>query len=62
MFHYPTDDVHFEVNNTEHTFIVADAVKVTPVLQPNATNVESYFPNGEWVNLNDYKDVVSVTG
>jgi alpha-glucosidase (family GH31 glycosyl hydrolase) len=44
--HYPHDDAVFDVNQTEHTFLVGDAIKVSPVLEPNATKIKSYFPNG----------------
>jgi alpha-glucosidase (family GH31 glycosyl hydrolase) len=33
MFHYPHDKNVFDVNQTEHTFIVGDALKITPVLE-----------------------------
>ena len=35
MFHYPQDDNNFindPTNGTEHTFLVGDAIKVSPVL------------------------------
>ncbi len=59
MFHYPQDDNNFDKDKTEHTFIVGDAIKVSPVLEPNATMINSYFPNGYWVDLNDYSKVVN---
>jgi alpha-glucosidase (family GH31 glycosyl hydrolase) len=65
MYHYPHDDTHFMPNNTEHTFLVGDAVKVTPVLKPNATELWSYFPNGKWVSLRNtsiVEDVNNSTG
>jgi len=46
MYHYPNDDVHFMSNNTEHTFLVGDAIKVTPVLESMPSKLMSYFPNG----------------
>jgi alpha-glucosidase len=62
MFHYPQDDNNFNVTGTEHTFLVGDAIKVSPVLEANATMITSYFPNGFWVNLNDYSKVVNASG
>jgi len=59
MFHYPDLDEVF--NRTEHSFIVGDAIKVTPVLTPKAEYVESYFPMGNWTNLRDYKVVEAKT-
>jgi len=37
---------------------VGEAIKVSPVLVADATEVQSYFPNGDWVNLNNYADIV----
>lgn len=62
MFHYPDDDTNFEVNNTEHTFIVGDAIKVTPVLNSSVTTVDSYFPNGQWVDLRNTSIIVNASG
>lgn len=65
MYHYPDDDTHFATNNTEHTFLVGDALKVTPVLESNPTELWSYFPNGEWVSMRKLSNVVkanSATG
>lgn len=54
LFHYPHDDEVFRVNSTEHSFIVGDALKITPVLEYGATNVMSYFPNGKWVDMKNH--------
>lgn len=54
MYHYPNDDTNFASNNTEHTFLVGDAIKVTPVLKSNVDEVLSYFPNGRWVSLRNF--------
>lgn len=59
LMHYPHDDNVFATNQTEHTFLVGDAIKVTPVLKSGAINVTSYFPTGQWVSLRDYKIVTS---
>lgn len=32
---------------------------MSPVLEPNATKISSYFPNGSWVNLRDYNMVIA---
>jgi alpha-glucosidase len=62
MYNYPNDDVHFQSNNTEHTFLVGDAIKVTPVLASNPTELWSYFPNGNWTSMRDYSIVVNSNG
>jgi len=59
MFHYP--DVENSYNDIEHTFIVADAVKVSPVLKHLEENetFHSFFPQGDWVDL-DTHEVIKV--
>ena len=63
FFHYPEDEETFK--DVEHTFIFGDALKISPVLEsvssPNYT-VKSYFPEGRWVNMNDYSDIVDSNG
>lgn len=63
MFHYPTDEEAF--TNIEHSFIFANALKITPVLDADsaaAETIKSYFPKGSWVNMNDYSDIVVSEG
>ena len=65
MFHFPLDDETFAINSTEHSFIFADALKVTPVLDESTSDghsVSSYFPKGEWVSMNNYSDIVISEG
>jgi len=58
LFHFPEDDEVLDPTMTEHSFIFANALKITPVLEINATTVKSYFPAGSWVNMNDYSKIV----
>jgi alpha-glucosidase (family GH31 glycosyl hydrolase) len=58
--HYPNIEQAFE--NPEHTFIAANAFKVSPVLEPNTTFYHSFFPNGYWINLHNFSDVLFVNG
>ena len=58
FFHYPTDDETYK--DMEHSFMYANALKVTPVLEKGAKTVKSYFPKGHWVNMNDFKDIKNV--
>ena len=65
MFHYPDDDNVFDPVQTEHSFIVGDALKVTPTLESidlanKTAKIDSYFPNGRWVSMNDYSQIVDV--
>jgi len=54
FFYYPEDDNLFD--NIEESFMVGGALKVSPILAPmdGAETFESYFPEGEWVNLADF--------
>lgn len=60
FFHYMDDDNLFNVADTEHSFIFANAIKVTPVLEAGATEVKSYFPQEErpWVSLTNLAETV----
>jgi alpha-glucosidase (family GH31 glycosyl hydrolase) len=46
----------------EATFIVGDAIKVSPVLekQDGKESFESFFPAGKWLHMHDYS-VIDVT-
>jgi alpha-glucosidase (family GH31 glycosyl hydrolase) len=61
LFHYPDNEEAYE--NIERSFIVGDALKVSPVTwsQPaNHFTYSSWFPQGEWVNMNDLSDILTV--
>ena len=58
LFHYPEDDQTFE--NIEHSFIFANALKVSPVTHSNVTEIMSYFPAGQWVSMNNFSDIIDV--
>ena len=63
LFHFPTDEETF--SNIEHSFIFANALKITPILDYNTSTsdtVKSYFPKGSWVNMNNYSDIVVSEG
>mmetsp|Transcript_28241 Transcript_28241/g.42747 ORF Transcript_28241/g.42747 Transcript_28241/m.42747 type:complete len:374 (-) Transcript_28241:2684-3805(-) len=57
MFHYPKDEGALE--RIEETFMFADVLKVTPIVKSGAKNVISYFPAGEWVNMNNYSEILA---
>jgi alpha-glucosidase (family GH31 glycosyl hydrolase) len=63
MFHFPLDEQTF--TNTEHSFIFANALKITPVLDAKTSEsnqVSSYFPKGTWVSMNNYSQIVVSEG
>lgn len=60
FYHYPSFvDAYIE---PESTFLVGDAIKVSPVLRPLKKNetFESFFPPGRWVDMDTFA-VVAVT-
>lgn len=57
FYHYPKVDAAFE--DIEHTFIVAGAFKVSPVLELGNPTFSSFFPNGDWVSMKNFGNIVS---
>lgn len=58
----PEDDNCF--NNPEHTYMLGDSIKVSPVLTQglkDGDQYDVYFPQGLWHDLNDYKTVIDTT-
>ena len=61
FYYYPYDDNLYQ--NYEEQFMVGGAIKVAPILVPNITDTYPvYFPNGTWVNLADYSEIVKGPG
>jgi alpha-glucosidase (family GH31 glycosyl hydrolase) len=58
FFSYPNLNQTFE--NITDTFIVAGTFKVSPVLEQNVTTYHSFFPNGNWVSMKNFGDVLRV--
>lgn len=57
FFYYPNDLNNYE--NYENTFMVAGALKVSPILESlTGDSFQSYFPTGKWVNLADLSEVI----
>jgi len=53
FYDYPEDDMAF--NNPDHTYMLGDSIKVSPVLQQglkDGDDYEVYFPKGLWHDLN----------
>eukprot|EP01114_Cavostelium_apophysatum_P008155 TRINITY_DN2046_c0_g1_i1.p1 TRINITY_DN2046_c0_g1~~TRINITY_DN2046_c0_g1_i1.p1 ORF type:complete len:921 (+),score=167.08 TRINITY_DN2046_c0_g1_i1:50-2812(+) len=48
VFEFPTDP---NVANLDTQFLVGSSIMVSPILQPNATNVTSYFPASYWYDF-----------
>jgi alpha-glucosidase (family GH31 glycosyl hydrolase) len=63
FFDYADDDKTMDVDTT--TYMLGDAIKVSPVWTQGVKDgdmITSYFPNGDWVDLNDYKTIVTSDG
>lgn len=61
FFDYPNDDNCF--TNIEHTFMLGESIKVSPVLEKNVTgNYTAYFPAGKWADLNMWNVIITSTG
>lgn len=60
FFDYPEDDQCF--NDIDNTYLYGDAIKVSPVLTSKADKYQSYFPKGEWADLNVYQNKISSNG
>lgn len=62
FFDYPEDDQTFW--NPEHTFMLGDSIKVSPVLTQGAKEGDKYqvyFPQGLWHDLNDYNQKIDAS-
>lgn len=59
FFHFPDDKYTFDPMNTENSFILGHALKVVPVVEAKAgtgtQTVRTYFPAGQWVNMQTYE-------
>ena len=45
--------------NIEESFMVAGALKVSPILEAGVTETySSYFPEGSWVSMRDFNEIV----
>lgn len=61
FFHFPEDVIFTNTKGYNETFVVANAVKVSPILHPqgpNQTSFMSHFPPGRFVNLADLSEVI----
>lgn len=62
LFHYPDNEESYD--NIERSIIVGDALKVSPVTwkKPDGETIyQSWFPYGEWVNMNNLSDILTST-
>jgi alpha-glucosidase (family GH31 glycosyl hydrolase) len=61
FFDYPEDDNTFE--DIEHTYMLGDAIKVSPVLEADVTDTfQAYFPKGIWADLNQQNLSIASNG
>lgn len=49
FYQYPSEEGAYE--DITHSFMIGDAIKITPVLEESAQNVRSYFPKDKWFDV-----------
>lgn len=58
FFEYPTD--HLVHRDYENTFLVGNALKVSPVIDENTPDYRPvYFPAGTWVELTNFSRILN---
>lgn len=58
MFHWPSNNDTY--SQDINSFLVGDALLVSPKLTGGNESYEAYFPTGTWVSMQDYSDMVDV--
>lgn len=62
FFDYPEDDKTYE--NIDTTFMLGDAIKVSPVLEQGKKETDQYsvyFPKGVWIDLHNPTQVIDAS-
>lgn len=57
FYHFPENDNNFR--NFEHTFVAAKVYKVSPVLTTGSSIIDSYFPNGKYVDMTNFGNILT---
>lgn len=63
FYHFADDETVY--HNISSTFIFANAIKVSPVLEAlgaDAKTFQAYFPKGAWASLTDFGAIVNSQG
>ena len=58
LMHFPNAEEAFNKDQTENSFLIGDALKITPALSSGAEMIDSFFPEGCWVNMKRYGEVI----
>eukprot|EP01022_Parablepharisma_sp_SALTPOND_P023119 TRINITY_DN47_c0_g3_i5.p1 TRINITY_DN47_c0_g3~~TRINITY_DN47_c0_g3_i5.p1 ORF type:complete len:1831 (+),score=197.47 TRINITY_DN47_c0_g3_i5:4228-9720(+) len=57
LFHFPADLKLYDILDT--TFMLGEAIRVTPVLQDKVDTLVAYFPNAHWYDFYTHQRVVT---